>query len=291
MVAGFRGGEIWELPFVNSLPTSWRKIHDVNSDHIYSISDDTTGEYLFIAADAKTSVYIKSLDTFKTITAFDKTVSNLNKTWKKFNNYSTSYSADVSDTESFTYQTLSLQADAINYNDFSLSGFGSSSRVRLQGAIKAEKDAVYSFKTISNMGLTLNLSGTAVTSSFGSTVISSDQSLVSNRTFTVAENDLIDFDLDAFVSNSTTPSLKLLWNDTTGTLGYQVVPASQFVRSNAIKNILQSSTSYYGVGSDGAVYSFDPVPYESKVRNVYVRFKDEAGNIHGITVDSSGKYI
>ena len=288
IVAGFRGGEIWELPFVNSLPTSWRKIHDVNSDHIYSISDDSTGEYLFIAADAKTSVYIKSLDTFKTITSFDKTVSSLNKNWKKFNNYSTSYSTDIANNESFTYETYSLQTDAINYNDFSFTGFGSSSRVRLQGAIKAEKDAVYSFKTISNMGLTLSLGGTAVTSSFGSTAISSDQSLVSNRTFTVAENDLIDFDLDAFVSKSTTPSLKLLWNDTTDTKGYQVVPASQFVRSNVIKNILQSSSSYYGVGSDGAVYSFDPLPYESKVRNVYVRFKDEAGNIHGISVDSSG---
>lgn len=288
IVAGFRGGEIWELPYVDAISTSWRKIHDVNSDRIFSISDDPAGKYLFISSDAKTSTYIKSLDTFKTITAFDKTVSNLNKSWKKYSSYGLSYSNEIQDKESFLYETYTVQSDAINYNNFTYSGYGSSSRLSLQGAIKAASDAVYSFKTISNMGLTLTLGGTAVTSSFGSTNILSDQVLVSNRTFSVAENDLIDFQLDAFVSNTTTPSLKLLWNDTTSTKGFEVIPASQFVRTNIIKNILQSGSSYYGVGSDGAVYEFDITPYESKVRNVYVRFKDEAGNIHGISVDSNG---
>ena len=288
IVAGFRGGEIWELPFTNSLPTSWRKIQTIDSDRIYSISDDTSGKYLFISTDQKTSLYIKSIDSFKTVTKFDKTISGLNKTWWKYPSYALSYSSDLTDKENFTYKNLSIQSVDINSNDFSLSGFGSSSRLLIKGSVKASKDGVYSFKTVSNMGLNLLLAGTSVTSNFGSTTLSADQTLISNRTFTLNQNDLVDLEIEAFVSNSTTPSLKLFWNNMSTTNGYEIIPNEQFVRSNEIKNIIYSNSLYYGVGSDGGVYEFDPTVYESKVRNVYVRFKDEAGNIQGISVDANG---
>lgn len=288
IVAGFRGGEIWELPFTNSLPTSWRKIYTIDSDRIYSISDDTSGKYLFINSDQKTSMYIRSTDTFKTVTKFDKSITGLNKTWTKYSTYNLSYSTDIADKENFTYKNLAIQSANINYNDISLSGFGSSSRLLLKGAIKASRDGVYTFKTVSNMGLNLSLAGTSVTSNFGSTSITTDQTLISNRTFTLNQNDLLDIEIEAFVSKTTTPSLKLFWNNTSTTNGYEIVPNEQFVRNNEIKNIVYSNSLYYGVGSDGGVYEFDPTVYESKVRNVYVRFRDQAGNIQGITVDANG---
>lgn len=288
IVAGFRGGEIWELPFVDSLPTSWRNIHTIDSDRIYSISDDSSGKYLFMCGDAKTSMYIRSTDTFKTVTKFDKSISGLNKLWQRYADYSSSYSTNLTNEENFSYQTYSIQTDDINYNDFSLTGFGSSSRVTLKGAIKANNDGVYSFKTVSNMGLNLILAGTSVTSNFGSTSLSTDQTLVSNRTFTLNENDLLDFEINAFVSYNTTPSLKLFWNNSSLTNGFEIIPAEQFIRNNELKNIVSSNSSYFGIGADGGVYEFDPTVYESKIRNVFVRFKDEAGNIQGITVDSNG---
>ena len=41
------------------------------------------------------------------------------------------------------------------------------------------------------------------------------------------------------------------------------------------------------MGSDGLVYSFDPTYYATKVKTIYARVKDSAGNIHGLAV--SGK--
>lgn len=288
MVAGFRGGEIWELPFVNSLPTSWTKIHDVYSDHIYSINDDSSGKYLFINGDLKNSIYVKSLGVFKTVTRFDKSIQGLNLIWTKYPSYGLSYSIDKADKENFIYQTKKIQSSDLNYNDISLSGFGSSSRLNIKGAIKADNDGVFSFKTISNMGLDLKFAGTSVTSNFGSTSIGSDQTLISNRTFTLSKNELLDIEIEAFVSASTTPSLKLFWNNLSTTDGYEIISNNQFLRNNEINNILYSNSAYYGTGSDGGIYEFDPEVYESKLRNVYVRFKDEAGNIQGISVDANG---
>jgi diaminopimelate epimerase len=42
-----------------------------------------------------------------------------------------------------------------------------------------------------------------------------------------------------------------------------------------------------GIGSDGLVYSFDPSYYATKVRTIYARVRDSAGNIHGLAI--SGK--
>ena len=69
--------------------------------------------------------------------------------------------------------------------------------------------------------------------------------------------------------------------------GYEIIPVTSLKRSSKIKSILELNEAYYGVGSDGLVYSFDPSYYATKVRTIYARVKDSAGNIHGLAL--SGK--
>jgi hypothetical protein len=103
MVAGFRGGYLWELPYSNNLPTAWTQLYDTTSDHISTINDDVLGEYLFVNTDVKSTVYVKSLDSFKTIDSYYSQKDGLNIRWRKYDTYAESYSSDFADNEKFTY--------------------------------------------------------------------------------------------------------------------------------------------------------------------------------------------
>lgn len=289
MVVAFRGGDIWELPYSNNLPTSWGKIYDTNSDRNFGIFDDASGEYLFITSDTKAVIYIKSIDSFKVITSYKSDTNGLNLNWKKYASYSDSYSSDIADIENISYESYKIQNSGINTTNFSSVGFTNNSSVSLEGFIKASADGSYKFKLISNMGSKLTLGGVASTSNFTNTSITSDLTLESPQTYSLAKNELLDFKLESFISSSTTPSLNLYWKNTDTVIDYEVLPVSQMVRKSKIKSIFKLNNNYYGVGSDGRVYLFDASFYATKVRNVYARFRDEAGNIQGVVINARNK--
>jgi hypothetical protein len=103
----------------------------------------------------------------------------------------------------------------------------------------------------------------------------------------MSKNDLLQFKIESFVSATTTPSMKLYWQNVVDIDGFQIIPSTQLYRKSQIKSILPISSSYYGIGADGKVYGFNASLYATKKREVYVRLKDEAGNIHGLVL--SGK--
>ena len=282
VIAAFRGGDVWELPFVNSKPDVWSKIYDTNSDKCFSINDDPSGKYLFINTDAKSVMYIKSTDSFKVITKYFSETQGLNFRWRKYDTYAESYSADLADTENFTSEYYGIITSGINTTNFAPSGFGTSSNVLITGKIKAKKAGDYKFKTISNMASEMTLGGLASTSNYSSIGITTNQTIEISRTFSLAADETIDFSLKSFVSTGTTASMNVYWNNTSEIEGYEIIPSDYLIRSESVKAILPIGSSYYGVGKDGKVYDFDPSYYASRTRNVYVRFEDEAGNIQGL---------
>lgn len=284
IVACFRGGDVWELVYNNNQPVSWSKIYDTNSDRFYSIKDDSNGKYLFISGDNKSVVYVKSLDSFKVITNFKSTTSGLNKLWRNYDTYPESYSTDISDIENFNYQSYSVQSSSIASTNYSSIGFTNNSNLVLDGFIKAETDGSYKFKITSNMGTKLTLGGIAATSNYASIGITSDVNLITPQTYSLSKNELLSFKMESFISENTTPTLNLYWYDTSDITGYELIPSDYLIRTNKIRSIEKLNSNYYGVGSDGKVYSFDVSFYETKMRYVYARFKDEVGNIQGITL-------
>lgn len=287
LIAGFRGGYIWELPFVDSLPTSWTSLYDTNADHIYSINDDIVGDYLFINTDVKSLVYVKSLDTFKNIDNYYSQEDGLNVRWRKYDTYAESYSADLADNENFNYQNFSILNTSLDSTNFSITGFTSNSSVLIEGYIKIKTAGDYKFKLTTNMGAKFTISSSAAESDFSTINKTSDADLITPSAISLNENDLVYVKIEAFISASTTPTIHLYWNNLNDIYGYQIIPASYLKRSSKIKAILEINEVYYGVGSDGLVYEFDPTYYATKVRNVYARVKDSAGNIHGLVL--SGK--
>jgi len=284
LVAGFRGGFIWELPFVDSLPTAWASIYDTNADHIYSINDDSLGNYLFINTDVKSAIYVKSLDTFKSVDTYHSQEDGLNLRWRKYDTYAESYSSDLADNENFTYQNFSLLNTSLDTTNFSITGFTSNSSVLIEGYIKIKTAGDYKFKLSTNMGAKFTISTAAAESDFDTTNKTSDADLITPSAFTLSEDDLVYVKIEAFISASTTPTIHLYWNNLNEIQGYQIIPITYLKRSSKIKSILEINENYYGVGSDGLVYEFDPTYYATKVRNVYARIKDSAGNIHGLAL-------
>ena len=284
IVACFRGGDVWELSYSNNQPTSWAKIYDTNSDRFFSIKDDSSGKYLFISGDNKSVIYVKSLDTFKVITNFKSATTGLNKLWRNYDTYAVSYSTDIGDIESFNYQSYSVQSSSIASTNYSSIGFTNNSNLVLDGFIKAETNGSYKFKITSNMGTKLTLGGIAATSNYASIGITSDVNLITPQTYNLSKNELLSFKLESFISTNTTPTLSLYWYDTSDITGYETIPVDYLIRTNKIKSIEKLNGNYYGIGSDGKVYSFDVSFYETKMRYVYARFKDEVGNIQGITL-------
>lgn len=284
IVAGFRGGEIWELPFLNNLPKSWSKIFDLNGDRILSISDDSYGNYLFLNTDVQSYGYFKSLETTKPISSINYLTNNLSAVWRKYTTYALSYSEDITDFESYSKIVSTVQADSLNYSDFSTQvpdGF-TYTNLTLEGGLSITNTGAYSFKVITNMGIKLYIDDELVIDEYTAQV--SDQSYLSTKTFTYTSGEFARIKILAFVSSGTTPSFKLYWNNTNDILGYEIINSNQYYRNNKINSILQVGTKYYGTGSDGKVYEFDPTFYSSRTRNVYVRLKDEAGNIQGIVL-------
>lgn len=287
MVAGFRGGYLWELPYSNNLPTAWTQLYDTTSDHIYSINDDVLGEYLFVNTDIKSTVYVKSLDSFKTIDSYYSQKDGLNIRWRKYDTYAESYSSDLADNENFTYQNYSFVNSTLDSANFTTSGFTSNSSVLIEGYIKINTTGDYKFKLVTNMGAKFTINTSTPESDFTTINKSSDESLITPSAYSLAENDLVYIKIEAFVSASTTPSIHLYFNNLNDIHGYEIVPITSLKRSSKIKSILEINEVYYGIGSDGLVYSFDPSYYATKVRNIYARVKDSAGNIHGLAI--SGK--
>ena len=289
IIAGFRGGNIYELPFVENLPTSWKFIYDIASDLIYSISDDVTGNYLFICGDNKSVVYIKETNSFKVITSYKSTTQGLNLTKRKYNSYGLSYSTNKTDIENYQYQELTLQTSNLDYSNFSSTGFTNNSNFVLDGFVKAKEDGNYKFKLISNMGSNLYIAGISVTSNYSSIGITVENTFESPQTYSLNKDDLLQIKLENFISNNTTPTLKLYWQNVSGIDGYEIIPNQYFNRASKITNILGLNSSYYGVGIDGRVYLFDVENYKTKIKNVYVRYKDEIGNIQGVVLSGNNK--
>ena len=287
IVAGFRGGNVWELPYINNQPSSWVKIYDTNSDKFFSIKDDVAGKYLFISGDNKSVVYVKGIDTFKVITNYRSSTNGLNKLWQHYNTYAESYSTDITDIENFDYQSYQSENYDLNYINIAGSGFTSNSKITLDGFVKAKEDGNYKFKLVTNMGAKLSLGGIAATSTYSSIGLTTDTNLITPQTYALNKNDLLNLKIDGFISQGTNPSLYLYWYNTSDIIGYELLPNDYLLRTNKIKSIEKLNNNYYGIGSDGKVYSFDVSFYETKTRYVYARFKDEVGNIQGITL--SGK--
>ena len=287
MVVGFRGGFLWELPYSNNLPTAWTQIYDTTSDHIYSINDDVLGEYLFVNTDVKSTAYIKSLDSFKTIDSYYSQKDGLNIRWRKYDTYAESYSSDLADNENFTFQNYSFVNTSLSSANFITSGFTSNSSVMIEGYIKIKNSGDYKFKLVTNMGAKFTISNSSPESDFTKINKSSDESLITPSAYSLVENDLVYVKIEAFISASTTPSIYLYYNNLNDIHGYEIIPVTSLKRSSKIKSILELNEAYYGVGSDGLVYSFDPSYYATKVRTIYARVKDSAGNIHGLAL--SGK--
>jgi len=287
MVAGFRGGSLWELPYANNLPTAWIQLYDTTSDHIYSINDDVIGDYLFVNTDTKSVAYIKSLDSFKTIDSYYSQKDGLNIRWRNYETYAESYSSDLADNENFTYQNYSFLSNTLDYTNFSKTGFTSNSSVLIEGYIKIKTSGDYKFKLVTNMGAKFTISTSTPVSDFTTINKTSDTNLITPSAYSLSANDLVYVKIEAFISASTTPSIHLYWNNLNDINGYEIVPFISLKRSSKIKSILEIDEVYYGVGSDGLVYSFDPSYYATKVRTIYARVKDSAGNIHGLAV--SGK--
>jgi hypothetical protein len=287
LIAGFRGGFLWELPYVNSLPTSWSQVYDTNADHIYSINDDTNGEYLFVNTDVKSVMYVKSLNSFKSVDTYHTQQDGINLRWRKFDTYAESYSSDLADNENFTYQNYSFLSTSLDSANFTKNGFSSNSSVLVEGYIKIKTDGDYKFKLTTNMGAKFYISTSAVVSDFSTINKNSETNLITPSSYVLKENDLVYVKIEAFVSASTTPTIHLYWNNLNDIYGYEIIPAAYLKKSSKVKSILEIDEAYYGVGSDGVVYTFDPTYYATKVKNVYARIKDSAGNIHGLAL--SGK--
>jgi hypothetical protein len=285
MIAAFRGGEIWELPYnSNNDPLSWALAYSTYADRIYSIVDDTAGSYTYIATDNGLYGYFKSLDQFKSITSYNFYTPNLNVIYRDYLTYALSESEDQADIESNDQIVYGVQVNDLNYNDYSteIPASFTNTTIELEGAIKAEASTTYSFRLETNMGIKMYLNDSLVVNEY--TEQTSDQIYDASQTFTVRDGEFIKIKIKAFVSDSTTPSLRLLWNDENLPEDYTIIPSSQYFRSNKVKSVHNFLTDFVGCGSDGNVYTFDPSFYETKIRRVYVRFKDEAGNIHGIVL-------
>jgi len=285
LLAGFSGGQVWELPFdSNNDPTSWSINYDTFANRIYSISDDSADMFTFISTDNGLFSYIKSEKQYKSITSFKTTTPKLSLRVRNYPEYALAFSTNTDDIESFNKQYFSTITD-INYNNFITGAIPADITIpnyEIEGFIKAESSTTYAFRLITDLPVKVYMNDELVMDYF--TVITSEQTYNATQTFTVTEGDYIKFKIFGSYSTSTTRSLKLYWNDINGTDGYVIVPSTQFIRSNRVKGVWNNLSTFAGAGSDGNVYLFDPSFYQTKIRRVYVRLKDVAGNIHGIVL-------
>lgn len=280
LIAGFSGGQIWILPFdSNNDATSWSLWYETYADNFYAITNDTGGNYLFAASSNGLYGYFKSLDQFKLITTFKSITPNINYNVRTYDSFAQSFSTSMTDIMSYN----SIVYDV--YQNFNEDYFTTDpyTNFTTYGYIKAEYSGTYAFRLTTGLGVQVYINDDLVIDEFNE--LASAQTYDASKTFTVTAGEYIKLKIFG-ASGATTVdySFKLYWNYTDGEDGYEIIPATQFYRSNEVRAVWNSLLDFAGVGSDGNVYLFDPSFYETKIRRVYARFKDEAGNIHGIVL-------
>ena len=285
VIAGFRGGQIWELSFTNAAANSWAKLYDTYADHIFSIYDDSNSNYIYISTDNGTYGYFKLINSFKKIVSYSYGTNLLNLTYRSYTGSGITWT-DLGDIESYNFIAYRGQTEAINYTGaigssfVSPAGFTNSS-ITYEGGVLVSKDGALSFRVDSGVGYNLFVNDTLQIGNYNqSTTLST---LYSANAFNVLEGDVLKIKLQTTNNVGSGTTFKLLWQKNTGE-SFETVPASQFYGSSKIKSITAIGSSFYGAGMDGSVYEFTNTPYENNSRYIYARFKDQAGNIQGVSL-------
>ena len=285
IIAGLRGGQIWELSFTNATANSWGKLYDTYADHIYNIYDDPNGQYIYVSADNGAYGYFNSIKNFKKLVAYSYDTNLLNATWRSYTGTGISWT-DIGDIESYNFIAYRGQTEAINYTGaigssfVSPSGFTNSS-ITFEGAVKTSKDGAVSFRVDSNVGYNLFVNDTLQISNY--TQSTSLTSLYSANAFNTLEGDLLKIKLQTTNNVGSGTTFKVFWQKNTGET-FEAIPASQFYGSSKIKSVSAIGNTFYGAGMDGSIYEFTTTPYENNSRYIYARFKDQAGNIQGVSL-------
>lgn len=285
LLATFRGGQVWELSYTGSTAKTWSKIYDTYADHVHYVYDDPNGSYVYIAADNGIYGYFKSVNGFKKIVSHNYVTEQLNATWRSYTGSGITWT-DIGDIESYNFISYKNQTSAINYNGgFATtisvpSGFTNPS-LTLEGALLTSKAGDLSFKIDSSVGYNLFINDTLQISNYNSST--SVTTKYSANAFTVEEGDILKFKLQTTNNIGTGTTLKLSWQRSVEE-SYQIVPADQFLGVSKIKAVTSIGNTFFGASFDGSIYEFTPTPYENNTRTIYVRLKDEAGNIQGVAL-------
>ena len=285
LLATFRGGQIWELSYTGSTAKTWSKIYDTYADHIHYVYDDPNGSYIYISADNGIYGYFKSVNGFKKIVPHNYLTEQLNATWRSYTGSGITWT-DIGDIESYNFIAYKNQTSSINYNGgFATTitvptGFTNSS-VTYEGALLTSKAGDLSFKVDASVGYNLFINDTLQISNYNtSTAVTSKYS---SNAFTVQEGDILKFKLQTTNNIGTGTTLKLSWQRSVEE-SYQIIPSEQFFGVSKFKAVTSVGNTFYGASVDGSIYQFTPTPYENNDRTIYVRLKDEAGNIQGVAL-------
>ena len=285
LIATFRGGQIWELSYTGSTAKTWSKIYDTYADHVFYVYDDPNGSYLYISADNGIYSYFKSVNGFKKIVPHNYLTEHLNITWRSYTGSGITWT-DLGDIESYNFISYKNQTSAINYNGGFAStiepptGFSNSS-VTYEGALLTSKAGNLSFKIDSSVGYNLFINDTLQISNYNnSTAVTTKYSA---NAFTVESGDILKFKLQTTNNVGSGTTLKLSWQRSAEE-SYQIIPADQFLGVSKFKAVTSIGNTFYGASIDGSIYQFTSTPYENNDRTIYVRLKDEAGNIQGVSL-------
>lgn len=285
VIAGFRGGQIWELSFTNAAANSWAKLYDTYADHIFSIYDDSNSNYIYISTDNGTYGYFKQINSFKKIVSYSYGTNLLNLTYRSYTGSGITWT-DLGDIESYNFIAYRGQTEAINYTGaigssfISPTGFTNSS-ITYEGGVLASKDGALSFRVDSGVGYNLFVNDILQIGNYNQS--STLSSLYSANAFNVLEGDVLKIKLQTTNNVGSGTTFKFLWQKNTGET-FETVPASQFYGSSKIKSVTAIGNTFYGAGMDGSIYEFTNTPYEDNSRYIYARFKDQAGNIQGVSL-------
>ena len=287
LLATFRGGQVWELSYTGSTAKTWSKIYDTYSDHVHFVYDDPNGSYVYVSADNGIYGYFKSVNGFKKIVSHNYLTSQLNTTWRSYTGAGITWT-DIGDLESNNFIAYKNQTASINYNGgFATtitvpSGFTFPS-VTFEGALLTSKAGDLSFKIDSSVGYNLFINDTLQISNYNTATTVTTK--YSANAFSVEEGDILKFKLQTTNNVGTGTTLKLSWQRSIEE-SYQIVPAEQFLGVSKFKAVTSIGNTFYGASVDGSIYHFTPAPYENNDRTIYVRLKDEAGNIQGVSLPS-----
>ena len=285
LIATFRGGQVWELSYTGSTAKTWSKIYDTYADHIHYVYDDPNGSYVYVSADNGIYGYFKSVNGFKKIVSHNYSTEQLNATWRSYTGSGITWT-DIGDIESYNFIAYKNQTSSINYNGgFATTitlptGFTNPS-VTFEGALLTSKAGDLSFKIDSSVGYNLFINDTLQINNYNNST--SVTTKYSSNAFTVQEGDILKFKLQTTNNVGTGTTLKLSWQRSVEE-SYQIIPSEQFLGISKIKAVTSIGSTFYGASADGSIYQFTPTPYENNDRTIYVRLKDQAGNIQGVAL-------